>query len=147
MRLERQVHLDAPPEEVYELVMDPRRLEDWVSIHQSLAEAPDGLLTEGDKIRQTLKLAGRPFEVRWTVTKNDRPKHVVWKGEGPVGSTAGIEYGFEEDGEGTRFRYVNEYDLPGGMLGRFAGRFVAGSRIPDRELDRSLEKLKKLLGG
>ncbi len=147
MRLEREVHLDAPPQEVYELVMDPRRLEDWVSIHQSLEEAPDGLLTEGDKIRQTLKLAGRPFEVRWTVTTNNRPKHVVWKGEGPVGSTAGIEYGFEEDGEGTRFRYVNEYDLPGGMLGRFAGRFVAGSKIPDRELDRSLEKLKKLLGG
>jgi carbon monoxide dehydrogenase subunit G len=145
MRLEREVHLDAPPKEVYELVMDPRRLEEWVSIHQSLEEAPEGILTKGAKIRQKLKLAGRPFEVRWTVTKNDRPKHVVWRGEGPIGSTAGIEYGFEEEDGGTRFRYVNEYDLPGGTLGRFAGRFVAGSRIPDRELDRSLEKLKRLL--
>jgi len=147
MRLERDVHLDAPPQEVYAVVMDPHRLKDWVSIHQGLEDAPEGQLEKGSTLRQTLKLAGRPFEVRWTVTTDRKPKEVIWEGDGPVGSKAGVEYHFEAEDGGTRFRYVNVWDLPGGVVGKFAGRFVAGSRIPDRELDRSLEKLKGLFGG
>ena len=33
MKVERDIRIDAPPERVYEVVMDPRRLEDWVTIH------------------------------------------------------------------------------------------------------------------
>ena len=54
-----------------------------------------------------------------------------------------VEYGFEPDGEGTRFSYLNEYDLPGGPLGRIAGRTV--SRVTTREVDGSLQKLKALV--
>ncbi len=144
MRVEREAEIAASPEEVYAVVMDPRRLEDWVSIHERLEDAPDGQLKRGSELTQCLKLAGRKFTVAWKVVEDERPSRVVWEGKGPVGSRASIEYGLEPDGEGgTRFAYVNEYDLPGGPLGKLAGRTV--SRVTAGELDKSLARLKALL--
>jgi carbon monoxide dehydrogenase subunit G len=143
--VERSITIAAPPVRVYDLVMDPARLEDWVTIHHHLVDAPNGRLEEGSKLTQSLKLAGRRFTVRWTVVENDPCKRVVWEGRGPVASQARVVYGFSSDGDGTgtRFSYTNEYDLPGGPLGRMAGRAVA--RITQKELEGSLQRLKSLV--
>jgi carbon monoxide dehydrogenase subunit G len=144
VRVERSTEIDTAPERVYEVVMDPRRLADWVSIHESLIEAPGGELKEGSELVQCLKLAGRKFNVHWKVVEDNCPKRVVWQGQGPVHSHAKVIYGLEPNGDGgTRFSYTNEYDLPGGPLGKLAGRTVAG--VARREADKSLERLKKLL--
>ena len=143
MRVERQVDVSAPPERVYDVVMDSARLADWVTIHDHLDGKPPRRLEEGSRLTQYLKLAGRRFRVRWTVVENDPCNRVVWEGRGPVGSHARVEYGFEENGGGTRFSYVNQYDLPGGPLGRLAERTVA--RATAKELDGSLQRLKALV--
>jgi carbon monoxide dehydrogenase subunit G len=144
VKVERSTEIGAAPERVYEVVMDPRRLEDWVSIHESLIEAPRGELKEGAELVQCLKLAGRRFNVHWKVVEDDCPNRVVWEGQGPVHSHAKVIYGLERNGDGgTRFSYMNQYDLPGGPLGRLAGRTVAG--VARKEADKSLERLKKLL--
>ena len=143
MRAERTVELKAPPERVYDVVMDPQRLDEWVTIHHHLEDAPPGRLEKGSKLTQCLKLAGRRFKVRWTVVENAPCDRVVWEGKGPVASHARVIYEFERQGEGTRFSYVNEYDLPGGPLGRLAGRSV--SRLTTKALDGSLQRLKSLV--
>jgi carbon monoxide dehydrogenase subunit G len=144
VRVERSTEIGAAPERVYEVVMDPARLEDWVSIHESLIESPGGGLKEGSELVQCLKLAGRKFNVHWKVVEDDHPNRVVWEGQGPVHSHAKVIYGLERNGDGgTRFSYTNEYDLPGGPLGKLAGRTVAG--VARREADKSLQRLKKLL--
>jgi carbon monoxide dehydrogenase subunit G len=143
VKVQRSISIAAPPERVYDTVMNPSRLEDWVTIHHHLVDAPNGPLEKGSKLTQSLRLAGRPFTVRWTVVENDPCRQVVWEGRGPVASHARVVYGFDEDGEGTRFSYTNEYDLPGGPLGRVAGRAVA--RITQKELDGSLQRLKSLV--
>jgi carbon monoxide dehydrogenase subunit G len=143
VKVERTVQIAAPPERVYEVVMDPRRLGDWVTIHHELEDAPREPLRKGSKLTQSLKLAGQRFRVRWTVAENDPRKKVVWEGKGPVGSTARVEYRFAPNGDGTRFSYMNEYELPGGVLGRLAGRSV--SRVTARELDGSLQQLRLLV--
>ncbi len=143
MKVERSVQIAAPPERVYEVVMDPRRLGDWVTIHHELEDAPQTRLRKGSKLTQTLKLAGQRFKVHWTVVENEPRKKVVWEGKGPVGSTARVEYRFAPNGDGTHFSYMNEYELPGGVLGRLAGLPV--SRVTARELDGSLQQLKSLV--
>ncbi len=143
MKIERTIQIAAPPERVYEVVMNPRRLEDWVTIHHSLIEAPDGELKEGSELTQCLKLAGQRFKVRWTVVHDEPCRRVVWEGKGPVRSHARVVYELEPNREGTRFSYSNEYDLPGGPLGRIAGRTM--SRVTEKELDGSLRRLKALL--
>ena len=143
MRVERRVQIVAPAERVYEVLMDPARLEDWVTIHHHLEDAPNGQLKQGSKLTQCLKLAGKKFKVRWTVVENDPCRRVVWEGRGPVGSRAHIEYGFQTDDGATDFSYMNEYELPGGALGRIAGRTVA--RVTQKELEGSLQRLKSLV--
>jgi uncharacterized membrane protein len=144
MKVERTISIAAPVERVYDVVMDAGRLEEWVSIHDHLEDAPRGRLEEGSKLTQTLKLAGRRFNVRWTVVENDPCRRVVWEGRGPVASHARVVYEFDQDGgDATRFSYTNEYDLPGGFLGRIAGHTV--SRIATKELDRTLSQLKRLV--
>ena len=143
MKVERTVEIDAPPERVYDVVMDPSRLEEWVTIHHHLEDAPNGRLRKGSKMTQCLKLAGKKFNVRWTVVENDPCVRVVWEGRGPVASHARVIYELEENSDGTRFSYLNEYDLPGGALGRIAGRAV--SRVTQKELDGSLQRLKLLV--
>jgi carbon monoxide dehydrogenase subunit G len=144
MKVEREIRIDAPPQRVYDVVMDPTRLKDWVTIHDHLEDAPNGSLKKGSKLTQWLKLAGRRFKVRWTVVENDPCKRVVWEGRGPVGSHARVSYGFGDSShsECTDFHYMNEYDLPGGPLGRIAGRGVA--RVTQKELDDTLQKLKSI---
>jgi uncharacterized membrane protein len=143
VRVERSIQIDAPAEDVYEVVMDPSRLGDWVTIHHHLEDAPNGRLKKGSKLTQCLRLAGKKFKVRWTVVENDPCRRVVWEGRGPVGSHAHIEYGFSSENGATDFSYVNEYDLPGGPLGRIAGRTVA--RVTQKELEGSLQRLKSLV--
>jgi uncharacterized membrane protein len=143
VRVERRVQIAAPAERVYQVVMDPARLEDWVTIHHHLEDAPNGQLKRGSKLTQCLKLAGKKFNVRWTVVENDPCRRVVWEGRGPVGSRAHIEYGFSADDGATDFSYMNEYELPGGALGRIAGRTVA--RVTQKELEGSLQRLKSLV--
>lgn len=142
MKVEGSVDVAAPPETIYELVMDPRRLREWVSIHDRLLWAPDGQLDHGSTLSQRLKVAGRSFTVRWSVTEDDRPRHVVWEGRGPLRTRARVAYDFAERDGGTCFTYENEYELPGGPAGKFTARAV--SRVAKHEVDRSLERLKDL---
>jgi len=143
MKEERTVDIGAPPQRVYDLVMNPRRLEDWVTIHHQLEEAPGGQLEQGSHLTQCLKLAGRKFHVRWQVVENRPCELVVWEGHGPVASHARVVYRFQPNGGGTRFTYLNEYELPGGWLGRLAERTV--SRVTAKEVDATMGKLKSLL--
>jgi carbon monoxide dehydrogenase subunit G len=143
MRVERTTEIAAPPERVYELVMDPRRLADWVTIHRALVDAPDGQLARGSELVQELHLAGSSFRVHWTVVEDDRPARVVWEGRGPLGARARVVYSIEARGQRTRFSYLNEYELPGGPLGRLAGPAVR--RVTARVAEGSLQRLKALL--
>ncbi len=144
MKIERDIELGVPPEQVYEAVMDPFHLADWVSIHEGFKEEPPERLDQGAQLVQRLKVAGQGFTVRWTVTEADPPSLVRWEGKGPVGTKARVEYRFSEDGAGrTHFRYVNEYDMPGGPAGKLAGRAVSG--VAGREVDKSLTRLKGML--
>ena len=62
--------------------------------------------------------------------ENEPCEHVVWEGRGPVASHARVEYRFDSNDGGTDFSYVNEYDLPGGALGRVAD--APSSALPKR---------------
>ena len=143
MRVERTTHIAAPARDVYDVVMDPHRLRDWVTIHRDLEGSPRTPLKKGSELTQSLRLAGRTFKVHWRVVENEPCEHVVWEGRGPLASHARVEYRFDSNDGGTNFSYVNEYDLPGGALGRVAGRAV--SRVTQKEVDGSLQRLKQLV--
>jgi len=137
------IEIAAPPERVWEVVMDPRQLADWVTIHRSLRDAP-ARLQRGSTFEQVLSLRGAHLHVEWTVVDVEPPRRAVWEGRGPVHSRASIVYELAAVDGGTRFDYTNEFKTPGGPLGAVAGRVLVGG-LSEREAERSLQRLKALL--
>jgi carbon monoxide dehydrogenase subunit G len=142
-KLEREIHIDAAPEAVWDKLMDPNCLGQWVTIQDELEEAPEGDLEKGSELVQRCKVAGQKFTLRWKVEQANKPHKAVWQGSGPFGTKARATYELAENDGGTRFNYTNEYDLPGGVAGKIAGRAVVGAS--GAEADRTLERLKKLI--
>lgn len=141
------IDIDAPPESVWEVVMDPDRLGEWVTIHRKLHKVSDRPLREGSTLEQSLCLRGAQFKVRWHVVEEEDRSFVRWEGKGPARSRATTEYRLSPDGNGgTRFDYLNEFKAPLGPLGAAASRALVGG-VPEREAKRSLEQLKSLLEG
>jgi carbon monoxide dehydrogenase subunit G len=143
-KLERTIEIDASPEHVYDVLTDPNCLGEWVTIQEELVEAPDPPLEKGDCVVQKMKVVGRSFEVSWDVEVADRPKKVRWTGDGPMGSKARATYNLEPNGNGgTRFSYTNEYDVPGGPVGKVAGRALVSAS--GGEADATLARLKEFV--
>jgi carbon monoxide dehydrogenase subunit G len=140
-----QIDIAAPPEKVWEVVMDPSRFGEWVTIHRKVNSADAGPPHQGAKMEQTLCLRGANFKVKWHLSECDGPRHAEWEGRGPMHSYARTVYDLAADGNGgTQFQYTNEFKAPGGPLGSAASRVLVGG-LPEREANASLRKLKALL--
>jgi uncharacterized protein YndB with AHSA1/START domain len=140
-----ELDVAAPAERVWDVVMDPAALHEWVTVHAGLEDPVPDALEEGTQFTQRLRVMGTEFDVRWTVVRADRPRRVEWDGAGPGGSKAAVRYTLAVlDGSRTRFGYENEFDPPGGRVGRRIGRAL-GHRKAKREAERSLANLKALV--
>jgi uncharacterized protein YndB with AHSA1/START domain len=138
------IKIDASPEEVWAVAMDPARLEDWVTIHRKLIDASSDEPRKGIRMRQELSLRGAHFKVSWKLTECEINQLAVWEGSGPARSRARTQYRLSAEGGGTRFDYENEFKPPLGPLGAVASRALIGG-VPKREAQRSLQKLKALI--
>ena len=140
-----EIEIAAPIDAVWETVMDPKRLGDWVTIHKSLADASKPPLKKGATMDQCLAVRGLTFRVHWNLVTVDEPRHAEWEGVGPARSRARTAYSLSEGKNGsTLFQYTNEFHPPGGRLGNMAGRMIVGA-TSEREAKKSLVQLKSLL--
>jgi uncharacterized protein YndB with AHSA1/START domain len=140
-----KIDIHAPVERVWETVMDPHRLKDWVTIHRSVRDVSDAPLRRGSTMDQMLHIRGVSFRVHWMLVDVNAPNVAEWEGRGPAHSRARIRYELldREDGQ-TQFEYTNEFSVPGGRLGSVASRVIVGA-ASEREASNSLVRLKTLL--
>jgi carbon monoxide dehydrogenase subunit G len=132
------IDIAAPPEKVWDVVMNPERLHEWVTIHRKLEAHTDTTMS------QVLCIHHVNFHVRWELEESDRPRHAHWVGKGPARSKAETEYRLRAVDGGTRFDYRNEFRAPLGPLGAAASRALVGG-VPEREAHASLQKLKAIV--
>jgi carbon monoxide dehydrogenase subunit G len=139
------IEIAAPLQRVWDVVMDPGRLGEWVTIHERLVGAPELPLDDGSTFEQVLALSGTSFQVQWQLLELHEPHLAAWNGEGPAGSHANVTYRLDATGrQTTRFEYANTFYLPGGLRGWRAGRLLKDD-VAERELRASLERLKQLI--
>ncbi len=137
------IDIEAPIRDVFDLAMDPRRTEEWVTISRGVPGwegAPDA---EGFRMDQKLCLRGVTFTVHWKLVDVEAPTFARFEGRGPMRSRASIENRLSERDGVTHFDYRNEFKAPFGPLGATAQRVLAGG-VPEREARASLENLKRL---
>ena len=142
--VQAEIEIDAPVERVWETIMDPTRLGDWVTIHKSVKNVSDSPLREGATMDQAIQVRGLTFRVHWQLVSVNPPHEAQWEGGGPAHSNALIRYELSSEKNRTKFRYTNEFHPPGGRLGNVAGRMIVGA-TSQREANNSLSKLKALL--
>jgi carbon monoxide dehydrogenase subunit G len=134
----------ASPEAVWNMVMDPHRLGDWVTIHRRLVRAGEGPPRVGYEMDQQIHVRGVNLEVHWRLVECRPNELAVWEGTGPARSRARTEYMLSPDGEGTRFDYRNEFRAPLGPVGAIVSRALVGG-MPEREARRTLNRLQSHL--
>jgi uncharacterized protein YndB with AHSA1/START domain len=139
-----KTEIHAPIEEVWDVVMDPQRLKDWVTIHRSVKNVSANPLRRGSTMDQVLHMRGVSFRVHWTLVEVSTPNSAQWEGKGPAHSNARIRYGLSSKNGSTVFEYTNEFTAPGGRLGNVASRVIVGA-ASEREAQSSLRRLKALL--
>jgi carbon monoxide dehydrogenase subunit G len=140
------IEIAATPKQVWDMVLDPERLEQWVTIHRRLLRADEGPPRVGFRMDQQIHLRGVNLQVHWTLVDCSPPKRAVWEGRGPARSRAHTEYALEPTGSGTRFDYRNEFRAPLGPLGAVVSRALVRG-MPEREAKRTLERLRSQLEG
>lgn len=139
------IEIAAPRAEVWDTIMDPARLGEWVTIHRKLRARDEGSPRAGWRMDQQIHLRGVSVDVHWTLVQCTPGERAVWEGRGPARSRARTEYALHPiDGGRTRFDYRNEFHAPLGPIGALAGRALVGG-MPEREATRTLERLRVLL--
>jgi uncharacterized protein YndB with AHSA1/START domain len=136
----------AAPADVWEMIMNPSRLGDWVTIHRRLIHADDGPPRVGYEMDQQIHLRGVNLVVHWKLVDCRANQLAVWKGAGPARSRARTEYKLSTEGDGTRFDYRNEFRPPLGPVGAIVSRALVGG-MPEREAKRTLDRLRAYLEG
>jgi uncharacterized protein YndB with AHSA1/START domain len=135
------IHIDAPPEDVWKLIMDPNRLSEWVTIHRGLRHADAGPPRVGYRMDQQVHLRGVNLDVHWKLVECHPCTRAVWDGRGPARSRARTEYVLRGERGGTWFDYRNEFHPPLGPLGAIVSRALVGG-MPEREATHTLDRLR-----
>jgi uncharacterized protein YndB with AHSA1/START domain len=139
------IEIAAPQAKVWDTIMDPARLGDWVTIHRRLRHSDVGAPRIGYRMDQQIHLRGVSVDVHWTLVECVPGERAVWEGRGPARSRACTEYVLQPISNGsTRFDYRNEFHAPLGPLGALASRALVGG-MPEREATRTLDRLRALI--
>src|ERR1700726_1587569 len=140
------IHIAAPPADVWNLIMDPHSLGEWVTIHRKLLRADGGQREVGYTMDQQIHIRGVSLDVHWKLVDCRPEELAVWEGRGPARSRAHSEYILKPEDGGTRFDYRNEFRAPLGPVGAVVSRALVGG-MPEREARRTLHLLRAHLEG
>jgi carbon monoxide dehydrogenase subunit G len=142
-RVEEEIVIDRPPEEVFAFVTTPENDGQWVSTaveRQREKEEPIGV---GSRIRAVDKFLGRRIESTLEVTQHEPGARSTIRLQGPINAQG--SYVLEPVDSGTRFRWTLEADpgLGGLFLGRITDPLVTW--VFRRRVQGDLRRLKAAL--
>ena len=135
----KSTEIPAAPEQVWAIITDPSRTEEWQTIHAGYPDGVPGALAANSEFRQKVKIMGMPGEVKWKVTESDEPNRMELHGDGPMGTTMSAVFTIEGQGGLTNFTYESEF--AGAALAPMASALEKES---EKAAQESLEKLRAL---
>jgi carbon monoxide dehydrogenase subunit G len=142
-RVDEEIVINRPPEEVFDFVTTPENDLRWVSTAVERQRESEGAIGVGSKIKAIDKFLGRRIESTLEVTGHEPPTRSTIELRGQI--TAHGTYALEPAGSGTRFHWALEADpgLGGLFLGRVTDPLVTW--VFRRRVQGDLRRLKNVL--
>jgi len=139
--IERSTTINAPLEQVFQLLDTPERVGEWAPGVTRVADIKQTPQRIGDSARITYSVLGLRFPMKMTVVEYNRPRKVTTRMEGGMGGT--FAWSLEPQGLATRVQMRIDYTMKGGILGKAANTLLV-ERMNERNAERMLENLKML---
>jgi carbon monoxide dehydrogenase subunit G len=142
-RVEEEIVIDRPPEDVFAFVTAPENDREWVSTTVERQREKEGPIGVGSRIRGVDKFLGRRIESTLEVTEHEPNTRSSIRLEGPISARGTYELE-PEDGR-TRFRWI--MDAEAGLGGLYLGRITDPlvTFLFRRRLRSDLRRLKDVL--
>lgn len=140
--ISRTIHVEATPEQVFDLVTNPARFREWQVPASEVKDITGTPGTVGFGWTSASTFAGRKMEGHMSATAVDRPRSFEAKGTGSMAAT--VRGRFESAAGGTDVTIENEYELPLGLIGDAANKLFVEKSFAE-SWDKSLAKLKALV--
>jgi carbon monoxide dehydrogenase subunit G len=134
------IHIDAPVARVFAFMNEPAN---QTAITPSLVESTEvGRMPNGGaRAEYAYKMAGMTFRGHVEATELEPDRLIAFAMRGDIAGE--IRWRFEPEGDGARFTYAADYEIPGSLLARLAEPIAA--RYNQRELDSAVANLKERL--
>jgi uncharacterized protein YndB with AHSA1/START domain len=136
------MHVEATPEQVFDLVTNPARFQEWMVPASEVKDITGTPGTVGLGWTTASTFVGRKMENHMRVTAVERPRSFEVKGTGTGAAT--LRGRFEPMAGGTDVTIEGEYDLPLGFIGDAANKLFFEKSYAD-SWDKSLAKFKALV--
>lgn len=138
IRVELELEIERPAQEVFDRLVDVERLPEWQS--SAVRSHLGGPMGVGARIHETRRLLGREAHSELEVAAFEPPRRLTLRTlRGPV--KVDVDHRLESEGDGTVLHVVAEAD-PGSIL-RLAKPLL--TRQAEHELRTDFERLKQLL--
>ena len=137
-------HVDAPPERVWELAADAKRIPEWNVSFIEVKDVSGPLDRVGASYTSVLKLAGRRLEGRWELSRVEAPSLAELTGSAPGGGRGTYTARYEAAEGGTDVTWELEYELPGSFVGGIADKLFV-ERANERDFRHSAENFKAIV--
>src|SRR5436190_4615765 len=141
-KVSASTHTSTSPDRVWQLIADPARYPDWLTLHEAFAGPAPAHLEEGTEYQQRLTVLSVPVEVAWLVTNARSPQLLESCGDGPMGVKAYSAIRIQRAPAGARITFEIEFE--GAVLAGAAGTAVADELRVAAE--RSVANLSTILG-
>jgi uncharacterized protein YndB with AHSA1/START domain len=140
--ISRTIHVEATPEQVFDLFANPERLQEWQVPAAEVKDITGTPGTVGLGWTTASTFAGRKMENHMSVTAVERPRSFEVKGTGS--GTATLRGRFEPAAGGTDITIESEYEMPLGFIGDAANKLFFEKSFAE-SWDKSLAKFKALV--
>jgi uncharacterized protein YndB with AHSA1/START domain len=140
--ISRTIHVEATPEQVFDLFTNPERFREWQVPAAEVKDITGTPGTVGLGWTTATTFAGRKMENHMSVTAVERPRSFEVKGTGS--GTATLRGRFEPAAGGTDVTIESEYEMPLGFIGDAANKLFFEKSFAE-SWDKSLAKLKALV--
>ena len=149
-RIEESIEIKASPEKVWEMLALDRFQEWTVGLASRMLDTKDleftsEVHTPEDKYRVGASAFAPADKMTFKVTESLKNEKITYLLDEESRKNAGtITLELEPVEDGTKLTYATEYEMPWGAFGRFLEKAFS-KRIGERDLKKSLEKMKSIL--